>query len=803
MIGEVLDRALGRFPAATQDLLAAAALAGAGTPLAVLAAATSTTTAEATDLLAPAVAAGVLDEVARTGVRFHHALLAEAAERLVDARSVHARLAAVWEATGGLDGRAAAAEHRIHAAVGPSEIAEAAAAARKLAAELVGEQQAQAARLLRAAHGAAVECVDRPDLRASIALDLAKAVRRLGDLDLALEHYQEAAKLARDSSDLVLRARTEVGAHLWVNAFVPDPTRLRRLEAVLADLPADELRLRAEVLGRLAVVGGADLDDVDRARVWADEALDVARRIGDPVLVAQALLNRTMAPGSRAELDTRLVVADEVVGLAERAGRSDLAYYGHQRRFCHHLNRGDVGAANHAMERAELLAGLLPSPGWRHRALVRRTTLLALVGSRQAAMASMDEAVQIGTGPIEPIILLSCELLHRLMLVELYGGTDPRAEELYRTLVPLIDDVPSAILQVQKGFAAQRLGDEARVQDVLLRYGREPERVLRSLSGDQYLRMLCDTIARAGATSLVGPAYDALLPYAGLLNVGGAESVGLPVDDVLGRLAALAGDVPAAVRHARDAVALARSLPSPPMLVHCLDHLADALARAGDGDSGPRAPRPPPLALAAGVERAGREARRDHPRRHEVGDPAPGGPAVGADLTPGRRPAGRQHRPGPARPAAGRHRRGGGRRRAGRPGLRAGRRRPRPRPRRAGQAGVPAAPGRAASRGRRCRGLQRPRPGRTGPRGDRRAPAGAQAGGRPRWTRPADGVGRRAGPGQRGAQPPARHHRHRPAGPRTGGGTSRCRCAPAGTAATRPSRPPRCPGPWTAEARPT
>jgi len=520
---------------------------------------------------------------------------------------VHAQLAAVWEATGGLDGRAAAAEHRIHAAVGPSEIAGAAAAARELAAELVGEQQAQAARLLRAARGAAVECVDRPDLRAIVALDLAKAVRRLGGLDLALEYHQEAAKLARDSSDLVLRARTEVGAHLWVNAFVPDPTRLRRLEEVLADLPAEELRLRAEVLGRLAVVGGADLDDVDRARAWADEALDVARRVGDPVLVAQALLNRTMAPGSRAELDTRLVVADEVVGLAERAGRSDLAYYGHQRRFCHHLNRGDVGAANHAIERAELLARLLPSPGWRHRALVRRTTLLAVVGSRQAAMASMDEAVQIGAGPIEPIVLLCCELLHRLMLLELYGGADPRAEEVYRTLLPLIDDVPSGILQVQKGFAAQRLGDEARVQDVLLRYGREPERILRSLSGDQYLRMLCDTIARAGATSLVGPAYDALLPYAGLLNIGGAESVGLPVDDVLGRLAALAGDAPAAVHHARDAVALARSLPSPPMLVHCLDHLADALARAGDGDSGPSRAEAAALALAAGVERAGRE----------------------------------------------------------------------------------------------------------------------------------------------------------------------------------------------------
>src|SRR6478752_5091991 len=104
------------------------------------------------------------------------------------------------------------------------------------------------------------------------------------------------------------------------------------------------------------------------------------------------------------------------------------------------------------------------------------------------------------------------------------------------------------------------------------------------MTGDHLLRDFADMVARAGAKTYAMPAYLALQPYAGLLNVAGGHSAGLPVDDVLGRLAALNGDVPAAVRHANDAVALARSMPSPPLLVHCLDHLADALERAGDGD---------------------------------------------------------------------------------------------------------------------------------------------------------------------------------------------------------------------------
>jgi hypothetical protein len=105
------------------------------------------------------------------------------------------------------------------------------------------------------------------------------------------------------------------------------------------------------------------------------------------------------------------------------------------------------------------------------------------------------------------------------------------------------------------------------VQEIVRRYAGEVERVHRSMSGDQLLRMLGDTIARVGATAHVRPVYAALLPYAGLLNVGGGQCAGLPVDDVLGRLAALAGDVRAAVDHARDAVAVARAMPSPPMLV--------------------------------------------------------------------------------------------------------------------------------------------------------------------------------------------------------------------------------------------
>ena len=105
VIGEVIDHSFDRFDNDTRELLAVAAVAGSGTPLALLAIATSCTTAVAVVRLEPAEREGVVEEVAPNGVRFRHALLAEAAGRLSDARYVHDRLAMAWDAVGTLDGR--------------------------------------------------------------------------------------------------------------------------------------------------------------------------------------------------------------------------------------------------------------------------------------------------------------------------------------------------------------------------------------------------------------------------------------------------------------------------------------------------------------------------------------------------------------------------------------------------------------------------------------------------------------------------------------------------------------------------
>lgn len=613
VVSQLLRGSFERFDEVTLQVLATAAVAGPDTPLELIATSTGMSSASLADLLGPVLRQGVLDRVSPGGVRFRHALFADAASRLRDTHRLDARLASAWEAVGGLDARSSAARHRLRAATTIAEIAEAVAITCEVAAELVAAGlQARAAALLAEAQQAAIACVDLPELRARVDLDLADVLTWLGDLERALVSYQEAADLARSSADPVVRARAEIGANLYASAFVPDLPRMRRLEEALRTLPAEERHLRATLLGRLTIAGRADVDATDRVRAWADEAVAVARSTGDPVLVAQSLLDQSMAPTSPAEIDASLIAADEVVRIAVRAGRPDLAMNGHQRRAGYYLNRGDLGAASLALGRAEVLAALLPSPGWRHTTLVQRTTLLALSGSREAAVASMEEAVRVGTGHIEAVVVTGCEAIHRVMLVDLYGHPDASAERLHRLTSQMIADVPSPVFQVQRGFGAQLFGDSASMHDVLHRYGPEPDVLLRSMTGDNLLRVFADTVARAGAAAYAARCYRALLPYAGLLNVGGGHSAGLPVDDVLGRLVALGGDLDSSIRHHRDAVELARSMPSPPLLVHCLDHLADAVEHAGPSDGEPEALRAEAqdIALTCGVLRSGQGVPR-------------------------------------------------------------------------------------------------------------------------------------------------------------------------------------------------
>ena len=112
----------------------------------------------------------------------------------------------------------------------------------------------------------------------------------------------------------------------------------------------------------------------------------MARRIGDPALLSQALADLHLAPATPAEWAARVDAADEIVALGERLGRPDVALLGYEWQFGERLGRADLPGAQDALARLELYARLSSAPRWRFAAGLRRATLVSLAGERERCL---------------------------------------------------------------------------------------------------------------------------------------------------------------------------------------------------------------------------------------------------------------------------------------------------------------------------------------------------------------------------------------------------------------------------------
>ena len=162
VVSELLRGSFTRFDDRTLRVLAMTAVAGPGTPLGLIATATDLSSGDLVELLGPALREGVLDHVSPGGVRFRHALFAEAAARLGDTHPLDARLASVGR--GGRPRRPGFGRRpRLRAARTPAEIADAVATTCDVAADLVAARRLpRAAGLLAEAEQAATTAAPPP-----------------------------------------------------------------------------------------------------------------------------------------------------------------------------------------------------------------------------------------------------------------------------------------------------------------------------------------------------------------------------------------------------------------------------------------------------------------------------------------------------------------------------------------------------------------------------------------------------------------------------------------------------------------
>ena len=138
------------------------------------------------------------------------------------------------------------------------------------------------------------------DAICELLLSLGDVLSRAGSDEQAKDAFRRAAAIAERegrADQLARAALGEGGRMAWARAST-DPALVPLLERALAAVGTDDSRERVGLLARLAA---ASRDDADRDRrvALANEAVEIAERIGDPVTLAHALEGHWIAAEGR------------------------------------------------------------------------------------------------------------------------------------------------------------------------------------------------------------------------------------------------------------------------------------------------------------------------------------------------------------------------------------------------------------------------------------------------------------------------------------------------------------------------
>lgn len=232
--------------------------------------------------------------------------------------------------------------------------------------------------------------------RCELLLLLGEALRRAGDLAAAGERFDRAARLARMGGTAEQLARAVLGLG-WAGAETGKVNQalVGRIEEALQRLPPGDSKLRAALLGRLSVtLYFAPLDP--RRTTASEEAVAMARRIGDAPALEVALLTRHFALWAPGHAAQRLEITRELVRLGERSGNVDSVIEGLWWQITALLELGDMVAARAVMETYSRLSSerRLLRDQW--HAAMHQTMLALFHGDYDDARRLAAEALSLG-----------------------------------------------------------------------------------------------------------------------------------------------------------------------------------------------------------------------------------------------------------------------------------------------------------------------------------------------------------------------------------------------------------------------
>jgi len=412
-VREVIGRRAARLGDEAVRILSVAAVIGRDFDLDLLARAADTGEDALLEVLDTAVAATLVVNVVGERYSFVHALVGHALyETLSPARRAraHRRVADAIEAICGADPGPRVGELAYHwaQALAPQDAAKAISYARaagdRALAQLAPDE---ALRWYRQALGLLDDQErDDPRLRAALGVGIGNAQRQTGDPEFG-RTLLEAGRLARQVGDggTVVAAALANNRGLFSVIGRVDHDRVEMIEAALASIGDVDSAPRARLLALLAIEHTWDGDYPGR-RALSDNAVAMARRLGDPATLRDVLLlrhNTIWVPETVAE---RLQLTAEAETLAQAVGDPVGRFWSAIYRYCPAVQIGDRDEVTRCWELNRALAAQIGQPTLLWMSAWFDTIYVQLSGDVARAEQLAAETYQIGSESGQPDAVL-------------------------------------------------------------------------------------------------------------------------------------------------------------------------------------------------------------------------------------------------------------------------------------------------------------------------------------------------------------------------------------------------------------
>ncbi|MDN3520991.1 helix-turn-helix transcriptional regulator [Halomonas ramblicola] len=420
--------------------------------------------------------------------------------------------------------------------------------------------------------------------RCRLLLALAEARNRAGGrADESLNIFVQAAELARHADPVAdwavaMLARAALGYESvgWRIGRHGDQA-VALLEEALAALEPSAERLRAELLAALCRAN-IYCDRPQAAHAALQQATRLARRLGDPLTLFEALSAIVPARSWPEHLDERLAAAREALELVSQAGHPEWAvgdmtgwYIGDL------MEYGDIDSARAVLELHMRVANAWRQPFLQAVGLSAQSMLTTHRGrfaeAEQQARENLIVGRRFSPDHAEGVFGMQMFTLRR---------EQGRLGELQPALRHFVRNTPEAAAWrpgLAVLYADLELVEEARIEFKYLMTD-ELKAVARDAMWSTSITYLAEVCARLDEAEYAPTLYRFLLPYVGRNIVSGAHTACYgSADRFLGMLAVTLKQWDTAERHFQTALAMDERTGGWPWLAHDRYHYARLLAQ--------------------------------------------------------------------------------------------------------------------------------------------------------------------------------------------------------------------------------